>query len=86
MSVTITNTNKRLPRETSLVLTPSKKRRLNAEEERTPTRPQPTVKAEPGSVVSSAQAIWSWTLTEEAVAPCFVKDVYEMKENGVKGT
>ncbi|KAJ7444573.1 hypothetical protein B0H11DRAFT_2088732 [Mycena galericulata] len=34
--------------------------------------------------MASLQRIWQWTLTPEAVAPCFAKDVLEMRESGVK--
>ncbi|KAL4067022.1 hypothetical protein V8B97DRAFT_1874377 [Scleroderma yunnanense] len=32
----------------------------------------------------SAQEIWKWTLTKDAIAPCFIRDVLSMKESGVK--
>ena len=38
--------------------------------------PQPTV---------TDQEIWKWTLTNEAIAPCFVRDIFAMRDNMVKG-
>ncbi|GBE83806.1 hypothetical protein SCP_0508630 [Sparassis crispa] len=32
----------------------------------------------------SAVEIWKWTLTSDAVASCFVKDVFDMRDSGVK--
>ncbi|KAI6044015.1 hypothetical protein EDC04DRAFT_502528 [Pisolithus marmoratus] len=32
----------------------------------------------------SAQDIWKWTFTRDAIAPCFVRDVFSMKEAGVQ--
>ncbi|EGO03591.1 hypothetical protein SERLA73DRAFT_165248 [Serpula lacrymans var. lacrymans S7.3] len=33
----------------------------------------------------SLQTAWKWTLTKEALAPCFVRDALAMKESGLKG-
>ena len=33
----------------------------------------------------SAQEIWKWTLTKDAIAPCFVRDVLSMREAGGRG-
>ncbi|PFH50629.1 hypothetical protein AMATHDRAFT_127208, partial [Amanita thiersii Skay4041] len=33
----------------------------------------------------NVEELWKWTLTADAVAPCFVRDVMEMKENLVAG-
>jgi hypothetical protein len=44
--------------------------------------------ADPVSVTTtglSSVAIWHWTLSRAAVAPCFVRDVYAMTESGHKG-
>ncbi|KAJ7065672.1 hypothetical protein C8F01DRAFT_750856 [Mycena amicta] len=30
-------------------------------------------------------ALWQWTLTPEAVAPCFIRDVFTVRESGQKG-
>ncbi|KAF9239845.1 hypothetical protein BU15DRAFT_74380 [Melanogaster broomeanus] len=32
----------------------------------------------------SSQDIWKWTLTKEAIAPCFVRDALAMRESGAK--
>ncbi|KAJ7498499.1 hypothetical protein FB451DRAFT_1087 [Mycena latifolia] len=33
---------------------------------------------------ASSNGIWQWTLTPEAIASCFAKDVLDMRESGVK--
>jgi len=33
----------------------------------------------------SSQELWKWTLTQDAIAPCRVRDVFAMKDNGGKG-
>ena len=33
----------------------------------------------------SAQEIWKWTFTKDAIAPCFVRDVFSMREPSGKG-
>ncbi|KAJ6517142.1 hypothetical protein DFH09DRAFT_1195520 [Mycena vulgaris] len=33
---------------------------------------------------SSSNNVWQWTFTPEAVAPCFVKDIFDVRESGVK--
>lgn len=30
--------------------------------------------------------IWRWTFSRDAIAPCFVKDVFDMRESETKGT
>lgn len=37
------------------------------------------------SVSRSPFDIWKWTRTQAAIAPCFVRDVFSMRESGVKG-
>ncbi|KAF8842451.1 hypothetical protein BDN67DRAFT_965786 [Paxillus ammoniavirescens] len=39
----------------------------------------------PSKQSPSAQDIWKWTLTREAIAPCFVRDVLAMRESGSIG-
>ncbi|KAF7298410.1 Stn1 domain-containing protein [Mycena kentingensis (nom. inval.)] len=34
---------------------------------------------------SALNALWQWTFTPEAIAPCFVRDVLEMKSNAEQG-
>src|ERR1700720_2233591 len=34
---------------------------------------------------SESQELWKWTLTPDAIAPCRVRDVFAMKENGSRG-
>jgi hypothetical protein len=37
------------------------------------------------SPVPTNQEIWTWTFTKDAIAPCFVRDVFTMRSSGVKG-
>jgi hypothetical protein len=43
-----------------------------------------TVKTRPAEE-SSGSAIWKWTLTKESIAPCFVRDVLNMRSNDEAG-
>ncbi|KAF8636900.1 hypothetical protein AX17_003152 [Amanita inopinata Kibby_2008] len=36
---------------------------------------------EPESGPSNVEEIWKWTMTADAVATCFIRDVFDMKEN-----
>jgi hypothetical protein len=57
----------------TVLLTPSKRRRVGHEGE------LPTPRE------SSTAELWKWTLTHEAIAPCFVRDVFKMREHGEIG-
>jgi hypothetical protein len=35
--------------------------------------------------VHTPQEIWKWTLSTDAIAPCFIRDVFSMTSGGVKG-
>ncbi|KDQ58565.1 hypothetical protein JAAARDRAFT_671986 [Jaapia argillacea MUCL 33604] len=54
-------------------LSPSKKRPISPDGAFSDSGPAP-----------SSREIWQWTLTKAAIAPCFVKDVFDMKESGVR--
>ncbi|RDB27602.1 hypothetical protein Hypma_003827 [Hypsizygus marmoreus] len=72
MSFTLTITQ-RAPQIGTILLSPSKRRKIEPEE---PTpNPAPTT-----------SELWKWTLTHDAVASCFVQDIFEMKENAGKET
>jgi hypothetical protein len=34
---------------------------------------------------SSDQEIWKWTLTSDAIASCFIQDIFDMSEHTGKG-
>ncbi|KZT03842.1 uncharacterized protein LAESUDRAFT_715983 [Laetiporus sulphureus 93-53] len=78
-----------------LLLSPSKRRCLAAIEAATRaySTPQPTASRNPEKSPSetavpdapSAAEIWKWTLSKDAMAPCFAKDVMDMQDSGAKG-
>jgi hypothetical protein len=57
----------------TILLTPSKRQRVGSEAD-SPT-PHEHTTAE----------LWKWTLTHEAIAPCFVQDIFKMREHGDTG-
>ena len=63
------------------VQSPSKRRRLSP--------PVATSSPEVGGGVQteppSSQELWKWTLTRDAIAPCRVRDVFALKDNGSRG-
>jgi len=76
-------------RTPSLLLSPSKRRKT----EQLESEPDASHHKATGSMSSTATAatstttsadIWKWTLSRDAVAPCFVKDVLDMRENGTR--
>jgi hypothetical protein len=60
----------------TILLTPSKRRRASSEAE-SPTPHEP--------VQPPTAELWKWTLTHEAIAPCFVQDVFKMREHNDTG-
>lgn len=60
------------------VHTPSKRRRVISQDDLPKARDRGNTKTEPPSL----QELWKWTLTQDAVAPCRVRDVFALKENG----
>lgn len=98
-TIPATSNAKKIERTTSLLLSPSKRRRIESlpdtRVETSPSKASESPCALPrtdnASVSIDATAhrpaeVWKWTLTRDAVAPCFSKDVFEMRESGVKGT
>ncbi|KAH9919815.1 uncharacterized protein B0H18DRAFT_957326 [Fomitopsis serialis] len=83
----------KLGRTSSILLTPSKetkRRKLDGNPEgssnaasvqRSPTRDDASGSA---TAAPSPAEIWRWTLTREAMAQCFVQDVWDMKDSGLK--
>jgi hypothetical protein len=72
----------------TLLISPRKRIRTNA------ASPQPkslgtdsksTSTPLSSSALPPSNDIYAWTLKAEATAPCLVRDVYTMKESGVKG-
>ena len=63
--------------QSRLLLSPSTRRRVSHEthEERKDDDEPPNV-----------EEIWKWTMTPAAVATCFARDVFDMKENLIGGT
>jgi hypothetical protein len=57
----------------TILLTPSKRQRASHEGESS------------APCASSTAELWKWTLTHDAIAPCFVRDVFKMKEHGETG-
>ncbi|KAI0947860.1 hypothetical protein AcW1_009511 [Taiwanofungus camphoratus] len=96
-TIPATSNAKKIERTTSLLLSPSKRRRIESlpdtRVETSPSKASESPCALPrtdnASVSIDATAhrpaeVWKWTLTRDAVAPCFSKDVFEMRESGVK--
>lgn len=74
--MSFTSTIEEQPQHTkSLLLSPSKRRRIS---DSTAEDAQSTLQYTPAE-------LWKWTLTSDAVASCFVKDVFQMSETTVKG-
>lgn len=69
MSFTETSTNPTT--SASILLSPSKRRRAS---------PLPEQRSNP-----TRQELWKWTLTQDAVAPCRVRDVFAMRANDDRG-
>jgi hypothetical protein len=65
-------------RTAKILLTPSKRQRgaLNETGKGSETRVE-----EPSSI----EELWKWTMTPDAVATCFARDVFDMRENLVGG-
>ncbi|KAI0703669.1 hypothetical protein C8T65DRAFT_654715 [Cerioporus squamosus] len=86
---TIPRTRTTISRNTSsILLSPTKRRRTDTE--------QPSRSAEAASkrqdrayeteaAPPTAAEILRWTFTKAAVASCFIRDVFEMRECGMKG-
>lgn len=93
-TTTTTNLTTKVARtSSSILLTPAqntKRRKLddNDDARTAPERPgsskDPADAGDPAPAPTPAE-IWRWTLTREALAPCFVKDVFEMKDGGHRG-
>ncbi|THV07917.1 hypothetical protein K435DRAFT_959384 [Dendrothele bispora CBS 962.96] len=62
--------------------TKPKRRRYPREPEPEFKTPQPPEPATPQA--SSASDIWKWVLRSEAIAPCFVRDVFKMRRHEIK--
>ncbi|KZT65285.1 hypothetical protein DAEQUDRAFT_814359 [Daedalea quercina L-15889] len=93
VSCTSTKSANLVRRSSSILLTPSKdvKRRKLDEHPVAPSSmvPQhsPTRNDDAGDPSTSASLpaeVWRWTLTRDAVARCFVKDVLDMRDSGHK--
>jgi hypothetical protein len=80
------------PSKSILLNSPSKQERLRSRPgpsgTRASTSSKPSVPTAKETVIHSPSnaEILKWTLTQEAIAPCFVKDIYDLKDNGLKGT
>ncbi|KAF8067904.1 hypothetical protein FPV67DRAFT_1494163 [Lyophyllum atratum] len=55
----------------TIFLSPSKRRKVDCDDQEDTNGP-------------TAAELWKWTFKHEAIASCFVKDVFTMKENGEK--
>ena len=79
-----------ISRTPSLPLSPSKRRKIEGEQlSRTgnyDTRESTGRAQDEEHPQPTATDILRWTFTKAAIASCFVRDVLEMKESGMKGT
>ena len=93
-TTTTKSTTKVARTSSSILLTPAqntKRQKLDDNDDAARTAPErPGSSKDPVGAGDQAPAptpaeIWRWTLTREALAPCFVKDVFEMKDGGHRG-
>jgi hypothetical protein len=63
------------------VHSPSKRRRLSPPVATSSPEVGVQLQTEP----PSSQELWKWTLTKDAIAPCRVRDVFALKDNGSRG-
>ena len=88
---TVPQTRTAVSRSSSILLSPSKRRKLDDNEPRQQS-PKHESRNAPEPTESSEQAqptpteLYRWTFTKAAIAACFVRDVFEMKANGYRGT
>ncbi|KAI0754434.1 hypothetical protein C8Q80DRAFT_1139061 [Daedaleopsis nitida] len=76
-----------ISRASSILLSPSKRRRLDNDGSFKPTRDHSSIHDErplQDEVKPSSTDILKWTFTKAAIAPCFVRDVFQMKESGTR--
>ena len=74
---TVSNTTETHPhRTTRLLLTPTKRQRVSNE-----TRKEDCSDTKVMIESPTIEEIWKWTMTPDAVATCFVRDVFDMREN-----
>lgn len=79
-----------ISRTSSILLSPSKRRKLEGDQSSRTTKTRETTAVVPVQEDGVQQQptstdILRWTFTRAAIASCFVKDVFEMKESGTKG-
>lgn len=74
--------SKRLDQQSSVPLSPTKRRRLSTHALANSSH---TLDVASNYKAPSTQEIWNWTLTKEAIALCFVRDVFDMRDSGMKG-
>ncbi|EJF59537.1 hypothetical protein DICSQDRAFT_148436 [Dichomitus squalens LYAD-421 SS1] len=78
---TVPQTRTAISRSPSILLTPSKRRKLNAEK---PKQTAPPTEKEAEQPQPTPADILRWTFTRAAVTSCFVRDVFEMKQSGIR--
>ncbi|TFY61919.1 hypothetical protein EVG20_g6879 [Dentipellis fragilis] len=66
---------------TAMPTTPQKRRRPPADDPLAHKRSRPAS----APVAPNHAEIWKWTLSRAALAPCFVRDVFAMRESGTRG-
>ncbi|EJF57003.1 hypothetical protein DICSQDRAFT_92861 [Dichomitus squalens LYAD-421 SS1] len=88
---TIPQTRTAISRSSSILLTPSKRRKLDAAKQQVPDNNARTASTTAPSSEKEAEQpqpaptdILRWTFTRAAVTPCFVRDVFEMKPSGMR--
>jgi hypothetical protein len=64
-----------------ILLTPPKRQRQGRVSNKNETRKAPETREEGSSI----EEIWKWTLRPDAVATCFARDVFDMRDNLVGG-
>ena len=88
---TVPQTRTAISRSSSILLSPSKRRKLNDDEpkQQLPKRESTNVST-PTESSEKAQPtpaeLYRWSFTSAAITPCFVRDVFEMKASGFRGT
>ncbi|KAI1794420.1 hypothetical protein LXA43DRAFT_997051 [Ganoderma leucocontextum] len=90
---TVPQTRTAISRSSSILLSPSKRRKLDDEQPRHQAPQSERRNAPPGGpqgVGNSEQSqptpteLYRWTFTRAAITPCFVRDVFEMKASGFR--
>lgn len=72
--ITPSSSPTKVKRTRSIMLTPTKHSKAEQSEPEREAKPRPT-----------HQELLSWTTTNDAIAPCHIKDVYSLQERAVAG-